>query len=215
LTAPVVAGFDWGGRAACLTAMLWPQRVQALASVSGYHVQNIPAAAFPGPAQVERRLCYTYYLHGDRGRAGLDKYRREFARLLWREWSPEWAFSDDKFAATATSFDNPDFVDVVVHSYRHRYGVVAGDPAYQKLEDTIATQPPIPAPTVVIDARRDGLVPDVPPRAAHEGHFPHSSTCGGAGRAQRTAGSTRCLRRRHPALTGIADAKPFRDMMVT
>lgn len=172
LIAPIVAGFDWGGRAACLTAMLWPRRVRALVSVSGYHVQNIPVAGSPAPPEVERRLWYTYYLHGERGRAGLDVYRREFARLRWREWSPDWAFSEDEFASTATSFDNPDFVDVVVHSYRHRYAVVAGDPAYQELEDTIATQPPIPVPTVVIDPRHDGLVPFVPPRAAHEGHFP-------------------------------------------
>jgi pimeloyl-ACP methyl ester carboxylesterase len=172
LQAPIVAGFDWGGRAACLTAMLWPQQVRALVSVSGYHVQNIPAAATPAPPQAERRLWYTYYLHGARGRAGLAAYRREFARLLWQEWSPDWAFTDDEFSATATSFDNPDFVDVVVHSYRHRYGVVAGDPAYQGLEDTIAAQPPISVPTVVIDPGRDGLVPSVPERAVHEGHFP-------------------------------------------
>jgi pimeloyl-ACP methyl ester carboxylesterase len=172
LTAPIVAGYDWGGRAACLTAMLWPQQVRALVSVSGYHVQNIPAAAYPAPPQVEHRLWYTHYLHGARGRAGLDKYRREFARLLWQQWSPDWAFSEGEFATTATSFDNPDFVDVVVHSYRHRYGLVAGDPAYQGLEDTITAQPPIPVPTVVIDPGRDGLVPDVPPRGAHEPHFP-------------------------------------------
>jgi pimeloyl-ACP methyl ester carboxylesterase len=172
LTAPIVAGFDWGGRAACLTAMLWPQQVRALVTASGYHVQNIPAAAYPAPPQDERRLWYQYYLHGERGRAGLATYRRQFARLLWQEWSPDWAFTDDEFAATATSFDNPDFVDVVAHSYRHRYGLVAGDPAYQRLEDVITAQPPIPVPTVVIDPGRDGLVPVVPPRAAHEGHFP-------------------------------------------
>ena len=99
-------------------------------------------------------------------------YRREFARLLWQEWSPDWAFTEDAFSATATSFGNPDFVDVVVHSYRHRYGVVPGDPAYSELEDAITAQPPISVPTVVIDPGRDGLVPFVPPRTAHEGHFP-------------------------------------------
>jgi len=172
LKQPIVAGYDWGGRAACLMAMLWPQQVRALVTVSGYHVHNIPAAASPLPPEFERRLWYTYYLHGERGRAGLATYRREFARLLWQEWSPGWAFTDAEFSSTATSFDNPDFVDVVVHSYRHRYGVVAGDPAYQGLEDTIAAQPPISVPTVVIDAGRDGLVPSVPERAVHEGHFP-------------------------------------------
>jgi pimeloyl-ACP methyl ester carboxylesterase len=172
LAAPIVAGFDWGGRAACLAAMLWPQEVRALVTVSGYHVQNIAAAAFPVPPEFERRLWYQYYLHGERGRAGLQAHRREFARLLWREWSPEWRFTDDEFDFTAASFDNPDFVDVVVHSYRHRYGLVPGDPAYQGLEDQIGPQPPITVPTVVIDPQRDGLVPVSPGREAHAQHFP-------------------------------------------
>jgi pimeloyl-ACP methyl ester carboxylesterase len=172
LAAPIVAGFDWGGRAACLAAMLWPQEVRALVTVSGYHVQNIAAAAFPVPPEFERRLWYQYYLHGERGRAGLQAHRREFARLLWREWSPEWRFTDDEFDFTAASFDNPDFVDVVVHSYRHRYGLVPGDPAYQGLEDQIGPQPPITVPTVVIDPQRDGLVPVSSGREAHAQHFP-------------------------------------------
>jgi pimeloyl-ACP methyl ester carboxylesterase len=171
LSAPIVAGYDWGGRAACLMAALWPQQVRALVSVSGYHVQNIPAARSPAPPEFEHLLWYQYYLHGERGRAGLHTYRREFTQLLWQQWSPDWTFTDDEFAATATSFDNPDFVDVVVHSYRHRYGLAAGDPAYQALEDIIATQPMISVPTVVIDPERDGLVPAVPPRSAHERHF--------------------------------------------
>jgi pimeloyl-ACP methyl ester carboxylesterase len=172
LSAPVVAGYDWGGRAACLTAALWPQQVRALVSVSGYHVQNIAAAASPAPPRFEHLLWYQYYLHGERGRAGLRTYRREFTKLLWQQWSPGWAFTDDEFDSTATSFDNPDFVDVVVHSYRHRYGLAAGDPAYRDLEDTIATQPAISVPTVVIDPEQDGLVPALPPRANHEQHFP-------------------------------------------
>jgi pimeloyl-ACP methyl ester carboxylesterase len=152
--------------------MLWPHEVRALVTVSGYHVQNIAAAAFPVPPEFERRLWYQYYLHGERGRAGLQAHRREFARLLWREWSPEWRFTDDEFDFTAASFDNPDFVDVVVHSYRHRYGLVPGDPAYQGLEDQIGPQPPITVPTVVIDPQRDGLVPVSPGREAHAQHFP-------------------------------------------
>jgi pimeloyl-ACP methyl ester carboxylesterase len=172
LTAPIVAGFDWGGRAACLTAALWPQTVRALVSVSGYNVQNLSAARSPAPPQFERAMWYQYYLHGERGQAGLAAFRREFTRLLWQEWSPHWQFSDDEFDATAPSFDNPDFVDVVVHSYRHRYGLVAGDPAYQGLEDLISAQPPIPVPTVVVDPEEDALVPFVPPRAAHEWRFP-------------------------------------------
>jgi pimeloyl-ACP methyl ester carboxylesterase len=172
LAAPIVAGFDWGGRAACLAAMLWPREVRALVTVSGYHVQDIAAAAFPVPPEAERRLWYQYYLHGERGRAGLAAHRREFARLLWREWSPDWCFTDDEFNSTAASFDNPDFVDVVAHSYRHRYGLVPGDPAYQVLEDRIGPQPPITVPTVVIDPQRDGLVHLAPDHAAHAQHFP-------------------------------------------
>jgi pimeloyl-ACP methyl ester carboxylesterase len=172
LAPPIVAGYDWGGRAACLVAALWPQQVRGLVTVSGYNVQNIAAAASPVPPQFERGLWYQYYLHGARGRAGLDRYRSEFARLRWQDWSPDWAFTDDEFALTAPSFDNPDFVDVVVHSYRHRYGLAPGDPAYQSMEDEISTQPPISVPAVVIDPQRDSLVPFVPPRKAHEEHFP-------------------------------------------
>lgn len=169
---PIVAGFDWGGRAACVAAALWPPMVRALVTVSGYNVQNISGSAAPAPPEFERRLWYQYYLHGERGRAGLDAYRHEFARALWQEWSPHWSFTDEEFAATASSFDNPDFVDVVVHSYRHSHGLVAGDPDYQELEDTISTQPPIPVPTVVINPQDDPLMPVVLPRAAHEWCFP-------------------------------------------
>lgn len=172
LVSPIMAGFDWGGRAACVAAALWPQMARALVSVSGYNLQNISGASSPAPPELERSLWYQYYLHGERGRAGLQTYRREFTRLLWQEWSPHWSFTDDEFTATATSFDNPDFVDVVVHSYRHRYGLTAGDPAYQELENQISAQPPIPLPTVVIDPQSDPLVPFVTPRAAHEWHFP-------------------------------------------
>jgi len=146
LTTPIVAGFDWGGRAVCLAAALWPQQIRALVTVSGYHVQNIPVAGIPVPPQFERLLWYQYYLHGERGRAGLDAYRREFARLLWHEWSPDWSFTDDEFDATATSFDNPDFVEVVVHSYRHRHGLMAGGSACDELEAKIAEQPAITVP---------------------------------------------------------------------
>ncbi|MEZ0364999.1 alpha/beta fold hydrolase [Mycobacterium sp. pUA109] len=172
LATPIVAGFDWGGRAACVAAALWPSLVRALVTVSGYNVQNIAGSAAPAPPELERTLWYQYYLHGQRGQAGLAAYRRDFTRLLWQEWSPAWSFTDDEFAATAASFDNPDFVAVVVHSYRHRYGLVAGDPALEELEHAISAQPPIPVPTVVIDPQGDPLAPVVPPRAAHEGHFP-------------------------------------------
>ena len=170
LAPAVVAGYDWGGRAACLVSMLWPERVAGLVTVDGYNVQDIASSGTPAPPSAERPLWYQFYLGTERGRAGLAAHRADFARLLWQEWSPDWAFTDADFAATALSFDNPDFVEVVVHSYRHRFGAVAGDPAYQDSEDTIATQPGIDVPTVVVDATRDGLGgPD--PLEEHRRHF--------------------------------------------
>ncbi len=157
LAAPIVAGFDWGGRAACLVSAVWPERVGGLVTVSGYNVQNLARAGIPAPPDVERRLWYQYYLHGERGRAGLAAHRAAFARTLWQEWSPTWQFGEGAFEATATSFDNPDFVEVVVHSYRHRFGLAEGDPAYQATEDLLAAQPPITVPTLVIDPVDDPL----------------------------------------------------------
>jgi pimeloyl-ACP methyl ester carboxylesterase len=172
LTAPIVAGFDWGGRAACLVGMLWPDRVSGLVSVSGYNVQNIPASGTPLPPEAERKLWYQYYLHNERGRAGLAAHREDYTRLLWREWSPGWAFTDEEFAATAMSFHNPDFVDVVVHSYRHRFALADGDPAYEPTEQLIAAQPQITVPTVILDPTEDTLY-SPGPRSEHENHFPH------------------------------------------
>jgi pimeloyl-ACP methyl ester carboxylesterase len=170
LAAPIVAGFDWGGRAACLVSALWPDRVSGLVTVTGYNVQNIAEAGQPDPPEAERKLWYQYYLHGERGRAGLAANRADYTRLLWREWSPTWDFSDAEFAATRPSFDNPDFVDVVVHSYRHRFGLVDGDPAYEATERAIAAQPHITVPTVVLDPAEDTLhAPES--RAEHESHF--------------------------------------------
>ena len=148
-----------------------------LVTVSGYNVQNLARAGVPAPPAVERRLWYQYYLHGERGRAGLATHRAAFARTLWQEWSPTWAFGDGAFEATAPSFDNPDFVDVVVHSYRHRFGLVEGAPAYQATEDLIAAQPPITVPTLVIDPVDDPLATRWSPGVDGE-HFPGCSVCG-------------------------------------
>jgi pimeloyl-ACP methyl ester carboxylesterase len=170
LQTPIVAGYDWGSRAACLVSALWPDRVAGLLSVSGYMVQDIRAEANPKPPASERTLWYQYYLHGERGRAGLRAHRADYARLLWQEWSPTWSFTDRDFEATSRSFDNPDFVDVVVHSYRHRFGLVDGDPAYQTTEERIAEQPPITVPTIVMDGTDDTVTP-ARPREQHEPHF--------------------------------------------
>jgi len=157
LRAPLVAGYDWGGRAACLVSALWPDRVGGLVTCSGYNVQDIASSGIPKPPHVERRLWYQYYLHGERGRAGLAAHRAAYARQLWLEWSPTWDFTDADFEATAGSWDNPDFVEVVVHSYRHRYGLVDGDPAYQATEELIAALPRIEVPTVVLEPVDDTI----------------------------------------------------------
>jgi pimeloyl-ACP methyl ester carboxylesterase len=154
----ILAGYDWGGRAACVVAALWPERVAGLVSCDpGYNIQDIARSNTPASPDTERRLWYQYYLHGERGRAGLEANRAEFCRLLWRLWSPTWRFADSTFAATEASFMNPDFVEVVVHSYRHRYGLVAGDPAYARLQERLAEKPDITVPTVILAGADDGV----------------------------------------------------------
>lgn len=155
----ILAGYDWGGRAACIVAALWPQRVQALVSVNGYNVQDIARAGEPLSPEGELRLWYQYYFQGERGRAGLRQNRRAFCRLLWRLWSPSWAFDDATYERSAVAFDNPDFVDVVIHSYRHRFGLVAGDPQVEPTEQQLATQPQITVASITLDGADDGVMP--------------------------------------------------------
>ena len=155
----VLGGYDWGGRAACVVAALWPGRAQALVSGNSYNIQDIARAMEPASPSEEAALWYQYYFHSERGRRGLTRDRREIARLLWRMWSPAWAFDEGTFDRTATAFDNPDFVDVVIHSYRHRYGLVAGDPAYAEIEARLAAQPSIAVPAITIDGDADGVNP--------------------------------------------------------
>ncbi|HWX47672.1 MAG TPA: alpha/beta hydrolase [Roseomonas sp.] len=153
----VLAGYDWGGRAACILGALWPERVAGLVTGDGYNIQDITRAGEPQAPEREFRYWYQYYLHGERGAAGLAAHRHEFCRLLWRLWSPEWRFDEASFARSAAAFDNPDFVAVVVHSYRHRYGLVPGDPALEDIERRLAAQPPIAVPTVSLDGGADGV----------------------------------------------------------
>jgi len=155
----VLAGYDWGGRGACAAAALWPGRVRGLVSITGYNIQDIAAAAQPGPAEQEWRWWYQYYFHTPRGVAGLTQNRREIARLLWRLWSPAWSFTDAQFDASAAAFDNPDWVEVVVQSYRHRFGQAPGDPALRSIEAALAARPPITVPTVVLHGAEDGVSP--------------------------------------------------------
>lgn len=153
----IVGGYDWGGRTACIAAALWPERISGLVTVDGYSIQNIAVSAEPEPAVVERAFWYQYYFHSERGRRGLEQNRNELLELLWSDWSPTWQFGHDAFLRTAKSFENADFVEVVLHSYRHRYGLVAGDPRYDELESRLAQQPRITVPTVICEPGSDGL----------------------------------------------------------
>jgi pimeloyl-ACP methyl ester carboxylesterase len=154
-----LAGYDWGGRAACVVAALWPERVRCLASCNGYNIFNTAAFQNPAPAEHEHRLWYQYYFHTERGRAGLTKNRRDICRLLWKLWSPEWKFDEATFERSAASFDNPDFVDVVIQSYRHRYGYAPGDPALAGIDAKLQLQPRITVPTINLHGRHSGISP--------------------------------------------------------
>lgn len=168
----VLAGYDWGGRACCVVAALWPERVDALVSANSYNIQNIARASEPGPAWLEAQYWYQYYFHSERGRRGLAANRRDIIGYLWRTWSPTWFFTETAFNGSVASFDNPDFVDVVVHSYRHRYGLIDGDPAVADVEARLAGQPEIAVPAITIDGTADPLAPDT---SAHAKKFtgPH------------------------------------------
>ena len=153
----VLGGYDWGGRAACVVSALWPQRVTALVTGNCYNIQNIARAMEPLPAVQEAALWYQYYFHSERGRAGLTKDRKGITRQLWRMWSPLWRFDEATLERTVAAFDNPDFVEVVIHSYRHRFGLVPGDPAYAHVEARLAAQPTITVATIGIDGDSDGI----------------------------------------------------------
>jgi pimeloyl-ACP methyl ester carboxylesterase len=154
-----LAGYDWGGRAACIAAALWPQRVRCLVTGNGYNIQDIVRSGAPADPEQEHRYWYQYYFNTERGRAGLAANRRALIRLLWRLWSPNWAFDDATFERSAGSFDNPDFVDVTIQSYRHRYGNAPGDPALDDIERVLAAQPPIRVPAIVLHGEANGVVP--------------------------------------------------------
>jgi len=170
LPSAVLAGYDWGGRAACIVAALWPERVRGLVSGCGYNLQDIPGSALPADPEQEYRYWYQYYFHSERGRAGLAANRRALCRLLWRLWSPNWRFDEATFERSAASFDNPDFVAVVIQSYRHRFGYAAGDPAVEQIEQRLAAQPPIAVPTIVLHGGGDGVHPPEG-SVAHARHF--------------------------------------------
>ncbi|RON48949.1 alpha/beta hydrolase [Pseudomonas frederiksbergensis] len=154
-----LCGYDWGGRAACIVAALWPERVRCLVTGDGYNLQNIPGSIRPRDPVTEHRLWYQFYFHTQRGVDGLTENRRAFCELLWRLWSPTWARNDERYPLSAPAFDNPDFVEVVIHSYRHRFMYVAGDPALEWMEEALAKQPPINVPTISLCGADDGVGP--------------------------------------------------------
>ncbi len=163
-------GYDWGGRAACIAAALWPERVTCLVTGQGYNIQDIATAADPLTPAAEHKLWYQYYFHSPRGQAGLAANRHALGKLLWRLWSPSWDFDDATYAASAASFENPDFVEVVIHSYRHRFGYAPGDPAYAATEAALAAQPPITVPAIALWGEADG-VRDTPKQDPHAAKF--------------------------------------------
>jgi pimeloyl-ACP methyl ester carboxylesterase len=165
----VLAGYDWGGRAACVVAALWPERCAGLVSLNSYNIQNIARAMVPDTPENERSLWYQYYFHSQRGRAGLTADRRALCRLLWKLWSPTWQFDAATFERSAAAFDHPDFVEVVIHSYRHRFGLVPGDPALAPIEQRLATQPAITVPSITFDGVDDGVRP--PAAATQHAHL--------------------------------------------
>ena len=152
----VVAGFDWGARTAAIVAALWPNRVSGLVSVSGYLIGSQDAGKLPLPPDAELQWWYQYYFATERGRAGYDKHRREFAKLIWRTASPNWNFDKATFDRSAASFDNPDHVAIVIHNYRWRLGLAEGEPQYLGLESRLTEGPVITVPTITLEGDANG-----------------------------------------------------------
>jgi pimeloyl-ACP methyl ester carboxylesterase len=179
----IVAGCDWGARTACIIAALWPERCKALVSVSGYLIGSQVLGKTPLPPAAERQWWYQYYFATERGRAGYDKYRREFARLIWETASPKWKFDDATFARSAASLDNPDHVDIVVHNYRWRLSLAEGEPRYGDLERKLAEGPVITVPTITLEGDANGA--PHPDAAAYSkkfsGKYRHRVVSGGVG----------------------------------
>jgi pimeloyl-ACP methyl ester carboxylesterase len=178
-----IAGFDWGGRTADIIAALWPERCKALVSVSGYLIGSPDANKMPLPPKAELQWWYQYYFATERGRAGYDKYRRDFARLIWQLASPKWDFDDATFDRTAASFDNPDHVNIVIHNYRWRLGLAEGEAKYDDLEKRLAEGPVITVPTITLEGDANGAPHPDPGSYAKKfsGKYAHRTIKGGVG----------------------------------
>lgn len=155
----ILAGYDWGGLASCVASALWPERVAGLVSYAGYDIIDVKRLGHSFAPSLEQAVWYQHLFQHERGRECLTLHRRDLCRILWRQWSPTWAFDNETFERTAASFDNPDFVDVVIHSYRFDFGLTAGDPALAELEARLAEKPPITVPAITLDGTQDPLKP--------------------------------------------------------
>jgi pimeloyl-ACP methyl ester carboxylesterase len=179
----VLGGFDWGARTADIVAALWPERCNGLVSVSGYLIGNQAAGKTPLPPQAELQWWYQFYFATERGRAGYEKYRRDFSKLIWRLASPKWNFDDATFDRTAESFDNPDHVAIVIHNYRWRVGLAEGEPKYDALEERLAQAPVIAVPTITMEGDANGAPHPDPAayRGKFSGRYEHRTITGGIG----------------------------------
>jgi pimeloyl-ACP methyl ester carboxylesterase len=179
----IVGGFDWGARTACAVAALWPQRCKALVSVSGYLLSSVEAGKHPLPPKAEHQWWYEFYFATERGRAGYDQNRRDFAKLIWQSASPKWNFSDATFDRSAAAFDNPDHVSIVIHNYRWRLGVAAGEPQYDDLEKRLGEAPVISVPTITLEGDANGAPHPEPAsyRNKFSGKYAHRTITGGIG----------------------------------
>src|SRR5436190_2591398 len=180
---PILAGFDWGARSANIFAALWPERSKAMVSVSGYLIGNQEAGRMPLPPQAEFEWWYQFYFATDRGRAGYEKYRREFSKLIWQIASPKWEFDDATFNRSAAAFDNPDHVNIVIHNYRWRIGLAEGEPKYAELEKRLAQSPIITVPTITMEGDANGAPHPDPSAYAPKfaGKYAHRNITGGIG----------------------------------
>ena len=179
----ILAGFDWGARTACIIAALWPEHCKALVSVSGYLMTNLEAGKRPLPPKAEHDWWYQYYFATERGRAGYDEYRRDFAKLIWETASPKWNFDAATFDRSAASFDNPDYISIVIHNYRWRLSLAAGEPQYDDLEKRLAANPVISVPTITLEGDANGAPHPDPSsyRNKFSGKYMHRTINGGIG----------------------------------
>jgi len=180
---PILAGYDWGGRTANIFAALWPERCKAMVSVSGYLIGSQAAGKVPLPPPAELQWWYQFYFATERGRAGYEKYRREFSRLIWQLASPKWQFDDATFDRSAAAFDNPDHVAIVIHNYRWRLGLAEGEPKFDVLEKKLATAPVITVPTITMEGDANGAPHPEPNAYASKfsGPYEHRNIAGGIG----------------------------------